>query len=136
MGNIKLKLFNRTKYEQNLKKLQARKAPIYIIEAYNRGLIGVVNEYYKIRLHKKRNLAESADNKNLMKLKEFVKKAELKMLDEAFNKKDFDFLNLMYKMTNIDILTKHRKIPANAGQLIKQGEILDLGLTKLHKKLR
>lgn len=136
MDAINIKLFNRTKYEDNLRKLKSRNAPTYIIEAYNRGFIELVNEYYKKRLNNKRGLLESESHTTTKTLLHSAKNSGVKMLEEAYKKKDLDFLNLMYQMTNIDILTKHRKIPANAGQLIKQGEILDLGLTKLHKRLK
>lgn len=136
MDAINIKLFNRTKYEDNLRKLKSRNAPTYIIEAYNRGFIELVNEYYKNRLNNKRGLLESKSHTHNKALLDSAKDSGIKMLEEAYKKKDLDFLNLMYQMTNIDILTKHRKIPANAGQLIKQGEILDLGLTKLHKRLK
>lgn len=136
MEHVTIKLFNRTKYENNLNKLKARKAPNYVIEAYNRGYIKIINEYYRQRLNSKRGLNESFTKEEIKTLEDFVKNSNMRMLEEAFNKKDLDFLNLMYQMTNIDILTKHRKIPANAGKLIKQGEILDLGLTKLHKRLK
>lgn len=136
MNETKLTLFNRTKYESNLRKLEARNAPNYIIEAYNRGLVGMVNEYYKRRLQEQRGLLEQKYCKPPKVLMQEAKNSGIKMMVEAYKKKDLDFLNLLYQMTNIDILTKHKKIPANAGQLIKQGEILDLGLTKLHKRLR
>lgn len=136
MGKINVKLFNRSKYESNINKLKSRNAPKYIIEAYNRGYISVVNTYYNNKIKAAQGLTESKNRVPIKRLKEFVEASGLLMLEEALSKKDLDFLNLMYQMTNIDILTKHKRIPANAGKLIKQGEILDLGLTKLHKKLR
>lgn len=145
---MKLTLFNRTKYESNIRKLETRKAPSYILEAFHRGYIRVINEYYNQRLERARalrsgdnTLLESVRAKTLtvdeiIFLEDMAEDSGLLMLTEASKKKDYDFLKLMYQMTNLDILTGKKRIPANAGQLIKQGEIYDLGLTKLHKKLR
>jgi transcription elongation factor len=132
---MKLTIFNKTKYLESIKKLKARNAPGYIIEAYNEGYTNVVNEYYNIKLQKlrtkklKNNVNES---KNYL---DIAKNIKLSFVQESIKKSDIDFLKAFFQMTNLDIVTG-KKLPPNASKLLKQDVIRDLGLKDLYKKLR
>ena len=60
---------------------------------------------------------------------------EAPFIREAVKKSDIDFLKAFFQMTNMDIMSGE-KLPPNAGSLLKQGIIKDLGLKDLYKKLR
>lgn len=128
---MRLTIFNRGKYIESIKKLQKRKAPDYVIEAYNNGYTDVVNYYYRIKLFNKINKIEESK----VNLLEQFKNTKLPFITEALTKRDEEFLKAFFIMTNLDIVTGKR-LPRNAGQMLKQREIVDLGLTKLHKRLR
>jgi hypothetical protein len=127
---MKLIIFDRKKYSEAMHALELRKAPSYIIEAYQEGYTGVVNAYYKIKLNRLRskgNIKESVNYNVTEAMPNFVK--------EARRNKDSDFLKAFFKMTNMDIMSGN-KLPPNAAKLIKQGVVKDLGLTDLYKKLK
>jgi len=135
---MKLAIFNRTKYIASIERLEARKAPNYIIEAYREGYAKVINEYYKskIKAHRKKEIQN--ENARIAELKTFesqVNKVNLNFITEALSQKDLEFLKAFFKMTNMDIFSGD-KLPPNASKLIKQGIVKDLGLKDLYKKLR
>jgi hypothetical protein len=132
---MKLTIFDRKKYLETIKKLEKRNAPNYILEAYEEGYTKVVNEYYKIKLDRikaknfKYSLMESKTYSDLAKTVKFS------FIEAALKKSDIDFLKAFFQMTNLDIVSG-KKIPPNAGRLIDQSSIRDLGLKDLYKKLR
>lgn len=133
---MKLVLFDRKKYIESLYKLKVRKAPSYVIKAYNEGYTLVVNEYYKEKLNKKRRSTVVKENKNfLADAIEFSKACNLDLLNEALAVKDLDFIKAFFKMANLD-LTSGDRLPPNASKLIKQRVAKDFGLKDLYKKLR
>lgn len=129
---MKIKVFNRSKYIESLRKLEARKAPSYIVEAFKYGFIEEVNQYYNIR--KARLL-----NKNLIsedtKLLNDAKEIDVGFIQEATKKKDLDFLKAFFQMTNMNIFTG-KKLPPDAAKLLKPEYVKDLGLKELYKKMR
>lgn len=51
---MKLTAFNRTVYVESLRKLKARNAPNYVIEAYKEGgYASIINKYYRLKLERK-----------------------------------------------------------------------------------
>jgi len=133
---MKLILFDRRKYEEAIRRLKAKNAPDYIIEAYEEGYGSVVNAYYKIKLERRINgLSKYSLNESTEYL-ELGKQIDLKFIQEALTKSDIDFLKAFFQMTNLDIVTGE-KLPPNAGQLIKQGMSLrGKSLKDLYKKLK
>lgn len=131
--DIKLVIFDRKKYLESIKKLRTRNAPNYVIEAYENGFSGVVNAYYKLKLTKKRSkrtvISESKRYRNL------AKNIDLNFVQEAVKKSDLDFIKAFFQMTNMDIVSG-RRIPPNAGKLLKQDIVKSLGLKDLYKKLK
>ena len=129
---MKIRVFNRSKYIESLRKLEARKAPSYIVEAFKYGFIEEVNQYYNIR--KARLL-----NKNLIsedtKLLNDAKEIDVGFIQEAAKKKDLDFLRVFFQMTNMNIFTG-KKLPPDAAKLLKPEYVKDLGLKDLYKKMR
>lgn len=129
---MKIKVFNRSKYIESLRKLEVRKAPSYIVEAFKYGFIEEVNQYYNIR--KARLL-----NKNLIsedtKLLNDAKEIDVGFIQEATKKKDLDFLRVFFQMTNMNIFTG-KKLPPDAAKLLKPEYVKDLGLKDLYKKMR
>lgn len=124
---MKVKVFNRTKYNRMLEALERRKAPNYIIEAYHLGYSNVVNLYYREKINKKRGvpslITESTHN-NYLKLME---KDNRRFIQEARKYKDTDFMKLFYQVTNMDILTGEKQ-PPSAGKLLKQMPTKGLGV--------
>ena len=131
---MKLVVFDRKKYIESISKLKLRRAPDYVINAFQEGYIGTVNEYYKIKLQNKiKNKKESIKITSV--LSEAVKNENKQFLNEAASKKDLDFIKAFFRMTNMDIMSGDR-LPPNASSLIKQGIVKDFGLKDLYKKLR
>lgn len=128
---MKLIIFNRTKYLESIKKLKIRKAPDYVIEAYNRGYIDVVNEYYKLKLENKRN---SKTNSKSGILEEY-KDSQIDIVKEALTKRDEEFLKAFFVMTNLDIVTGKR-IPRKAGGKLKPSGLTNIGFKDVFRKLR
>lgn len=132
---MKLTIFDLKKHETAIRRLEARKAPSYVIEAYNEGFTKQINDYYKVKLKKRLNktiIKESNINKSLLNK---ASKSEYNFIKEAAKKRDEDFLKQFFTMTNLDIVTG-RKLPPNAGNLVKQGIVKDISLKDLFKKLR
>jgi len=133
---MKLTIFDRKKYEEAIKRLKAKNAPDYIIEAYKEGYGSVVNAYYKIKLERrisKNFKVPLTESKRYKAMAEFV---NIKFLKEALTKSDIDFLKAFFQITNLDIFSGE-KLPPNAGELIKQGMSLrGKQLKDLYKKLR
>lgn len=135
---MKLAIFNRTKYIASIERLEARKAPTYVIEAYKEGYTNTVNEYYKLKvrgIRKKEIKNESARIAELKTLEADVNKVNISFINEALSQSDLEFLKAFFVMTNMDIISGD-KLPPNASKLIKQGIVKDLGLKDLYKKLR
>jgi hypothetical protein len=132
---MKLTIFNKTKYLESIKKLKARNAPSYIIEAYNEGYTNVVNEYYNIKLQKLRTKKLKSNVNESKNYLDIAKNIKLSFVQESIKKSDIDFLKAFFQMTNLDIVTG-KKLPPNASKLLKQDVIRDLGLKDLYKKLR
>ncbi len=135
-GNyMKLTVFDREKYNIALNKLERRKAPGYVIEAYKEGHTNVVNEYYKLKLSRKigRGSVE-LKAENAQTLESLVKFFDISMLNEAFTVKDLEFIKAFFKMANLDLVSGDR-LPPNAAHLIRQGIAKDFGLNQLFKKL-
>lgn len=132
---MKIKMFDLKKYRESLRRLEVRGAPEHVVEAYKDGYSDVVNMYYQIKLQRKlgRTLHENTgvSKKSLQKLKN----SELRFVQEAFTKRDEDFLKAFFVMTNLNIVSGER-LPPNAGKLLKQGIATPFGLKKLFKKLR
>lgn len=135
---MKLTMFDRRKHIESLNKLKKRNAPSYVIDAYNEGYVKVVNTYYSLKLQK---LKENKGRYTLKEAKAYTDYAKLveyeeaPFIREAVKKSDIDFLKAFFQMTNMDIMSGE-KLPPNAGSLLKQGIIKDLGLKDLYKKLR
>lgn len=133
---MKLVIFDLKKHETALNRLKSRKAPEYVIEAYNEGFTDTVNKYYALKLNKikKGNIKESKKtiSSNLVGL---VKDSKYSFIKEALKQRDEDFLKAFFILSNLDIVTG-RKLPPSSGQLVKQGIIKDLGLKDLYKKLK
>lgn len=131
---MKLEIFNRGNYEKAITKLETRKAPQYVIEAYHDGLVEELNIYYEAqlndRLGKPSLLIESNDS-----IIERATKDKRKYIQEALSNKDKNFLKSMYRMTNMDIFTGQKK-PMSGGDLIMQAPIKQMGVKKVTKKLR
>lgn len=132
---MKLTMFDRKKYVESIKKLKMRNAPEYIIEAYNEGFTKVINEYYKIKLARMKTKDFKYSLQESKKYTVLANKSEYKFISEALQKSDVDFLKAFFQMTNMDIVTGKR-LPPDAGRLLKQDVIRDLGLKDLYKKLR
>lgn len=131
---MKLTVFDRKKYIESINKLKLRKAPDYVIRAFQEGYINTVNEYYRVKLQDKiKNKKENI--KFTRVLSEAIKNENKQFLNEALSKKDQDFIKAFFRMTNMDIMSGDR-LPPNASSLIKQGIVKDFGLKDLFKKLR
>jgi hypothetical protein len=134
---LKLIVFDIKKHEDSLRKLKARKAPPYVLEAYNKGFIEEINRYYRLKLsaikNKKTLIKESKklDSKLIKQARQY----KHSFMQEALKKRDEDFLKAFFTMTNLDIVSG-KKLPPDIGKLIKQGTIKDLSLKDLFKKLR
>lgn len=133
--NIKLKIFDRKKYIESIKKLQLRKAPSYIIEAYKSGFANVVNEYYRIKLNKK-SLNESKQSK-LAHVDVFneYEGINIGFIAEALKKRDEEFLKAFYVMTNLDIITGN-KLPPSTGRLLRDKGIYSMDFKSIFKKIK
>lgn len=133
---MKITIFDRTKYIESLNKLKKRGAPEYILEAYRDGYISEINDYYRIKLERIRvkGRVYNESSSEVKKLLNLASSSELSFIKEALSKKDLDFLSAFFKMTNMDIMTGKR-LPHDAGNLIKQGITKDIGLNDLFKKL-
>lgn len=133
---MKLTVFDRSKYMESVRKLEKRKAPTYVIQAYKDGHTKVVNEYYKIKLsqrigrQKRSPVQENADT-----LEKLARAFNLDILNEALTNKDLEFIKAFFKMANLDLVSGD-KLPPNAAHLIRQGIAKDFDLNKLFKKLR
>lgn len=133
---MKITFFDRKKYIESLRKLELRKAPKYVIEAYKEGLVKVVNEYYKQRLKKRLNKEPIKENRiSLSFLKDPVYSQDKQFLVEALDSKDLEFIKAFFKMANLDLVSGDR-LPPNASKLIKQKMPKNFGLHDLFKKLR
>ena len=132
---MKITLFDRQKYNNAIKLLEAKRMPSYVIEAYKEGYYDVVNHYNKIRLEKK--LGKHTDTRpiNESVLKTKLKDLGLEFLNEASRKNDEDFIKSFFTMTNLDIFSG-RRLPPSAGSMLRQDVMKDLGLKDLFKKLR
>lgn len=127
--------FDIKKYKDSLRKLERRKAPNYIVEAYKEGYISVVNFYYSLKLEKRLGKKIEESTELLAEVERHLQKSDLPFVQEALRKKDKDFLKAFFMMTNMDIMSGER-LPPNAAKLLKQGIVKDLGLKDLFKKLR
>ncbi len=132
-----LTVFNKTKYVNSIRKLEARKAPSYIIDAFNLGFSKVINEYYRNKvLISKGLLAESkVDSFDLDFICTVVSKFKYGFLGEAMSNKNLEFLKSFFVMTNMDILTGN-KLPPDVSKMIMQSPVRSLGLEDIMKKLR
>lgn len=128
---MKLIIFNRTKYIESMNKLARRKAPDYVIEAYNNGYTDVVNYYYKLRLQNKRTKTENTKES----LVERYQPSEISFIQEALKKRDEDFLKAFFVMTNLDIVTG-KKLPPSVSNKIKPSGLTNIGFKDVFKKLR
>lgn len=129
---MKLKIFNRTKYIESMKKLQRRNAPNYVIEAYNSGYIDVVNYYYRLKLENLRLKTPKSSQKGLL---EHYISFPIGFIQEALKKRDEDFLKAFFVMTNLDIVTGKR-LPPRAGSGLKPAGINNIGFKDIFKKLK
>lgn len=132
---MKITIFDRTKYNKALALLEKRKVPRYVIEAYKQGYIDVVNEYNKLMVE--RTIGKKNTNSTLLESvsRDKLEATKLDFLNEAYSKKDEDFMSAFFRMTNMDIMSGHR-LPPSSGNLLKQDIIKDLGLKELFKKLK
>lgn len=128
---MKLTVYDISKHNKSIKMLEARKAPNYIIEAYKDGHANVVNKYYEYKIKKSpMSLTESK-----LDLDKLISETKLEYLKEAYSKKDYDFINLFYKFTNMDILG-NVKVPPHVGKHLKPGMPSTVKMTDLFKKAR
>ena len=91
---MELKIFDRKKYVESINILISRKAPSYVIEAYQQGFTKVVNLYYKIKTT--RAITESKiaiTTAEAFSLAGLV--SNMPMVTEALKKRDEDFLKCM-----------------------------------------
>jgi hypothetical protein len=133
---MKLTIFDRKNYIETLRKLEVRKAPKYVIDAYHEGHIATINEYYREKLRKRLRKANIEESKvNLHEVKEAVKSINKDFLTEALTQKDLDFIKAFFKMTNLDMVSGDR-LPPDASKLITQKMPKNFGLKDLFKKLR
>lgn len=133
---MKLTIFDRKEYIEALRRLEARKAPEYIIDAYHEGFVKVINEYYRMKLQKKIHKANIKENKiSLNEVKEAVRMINKNFLIEALTQKDLDFIKAFFKMANLDMVSGDR-LPPDASKLITQKIPKNFGLKDLFKKLR
>ena len=133
---MKLTIFDRRKYQEAIKRLKAKNAPDYIIEAYQEGYGNVVNAYYKKKLERRLSRNFKISLTESKRYKAMAEHVDLKFLKEALTKSDIDFLKAFFQVTNLDIFTGE-KLPPNAGELIKQGTSLrGKQLKDLYKKLK
>lgn len=133
---MKLTIFDRRKYQEAIKRLEAKKAPDYIVEAYKEGYGNVVNAYYKKKLERRITNNFKISLNESKRYTEMAGYVDLKFLQEALTKSDIDFLKAFFQITNLDIFTGE-KLPPNAGELIKQGTSLrGKQLKDLYKKLK
>lgn len=136
---MKIKIYELDKYKKGLTILEKRDAPNYIIEAYKEGHGKIVNTYY-------RNRTINAVKKNLLNIEaqeveslseahiDLLENSKLNFIKEAARKRDKKFLDTMYTMSNLDIMTG-KKLPPNSGRLYLQGYI-DSGMKKKLRKFR
>lgn len=134
---MKIKVFDRKKYIESINLLIKRNAPNYVIEAYNQGFTKVINLYYASKLNRATSITESKRYKVVSdKLDSLVEKANhLSFIKEAKNYRDEDFLKAFFVMTNLDIITG-KKLPPNAGNLLKDAGMYNIGLKNIYKKAR
>ena len=132
MNNQKIKIYNRQAYNNSIKRLEKLNAPSYIIEAYKQGHADVVNNYYKRRLANRLGFI-SRPIITEEKVKE-AKKSKVNFINEAARKQDKEFIDELFRMSNMDIMTGKR-LPPNSGELILQGSIGDSDYGK-HLKRR
>lgn len=133
---MKLTIFDRKKYLEALRRLEARKAPAYVIEAYEEGFVKTINEYYRIKLRRKLRKTNIKESKiNLTEAQEAVRLIGKEFLTEALTQKDLDFIKAFFKMANLDMVSGDR-LPPDASKLITQKMPKDFGLKDLFKKLR
>lgn len=126
---MKITIFDRKKYEDSLRRLERRKAPSYVKTAYKEGYVDVVNNYYEIKLHKRLNRKIEESVIDVFKRASNIDEPFIK---EAKRYRDEDFLKAFFVMTNLDIVTG-KKLPPNAGKLLKRDMVRDLGLKDLFK---
>lgn len=129
---MKLRIFDRTKYIESIKKLQKRNAPDYVIEAYNNGYTDVVNYYYRLRLENRRKNKPNSSNTSL--LEQYVN-FPLEFIQEALKKRDEEFLKAFFVMTNLDIVTGKR-LPPSTGSGLKPAGVTNIGFKDVFKKIR
>lgn len=130
---MKLTVFDVTKYGKSLEQLKKQNAPDYVVEAYKQGYTKVVNEYYKLLKVKttKPDILEESMNLFLS----HCQTSPIKVLREAAHKNDTNFMKAFFRMSNMDIMTGKR-LPPEAGSMLKPGIAKDLGLKDLFKTMR
>ena len=132
--NIRVTAFDRGKYTEALRILEARKAPNYILEAYHLGHSNVINAYYKDKLQTKLGRASTLEENTR---EDFLEKAKRdkhrRFIQEAKKKNDMAFIKLFYQVTGMDILTGS-KLPPSAGKLMKQVPTKGLGTTNILRR--
>lgn len=115
---MKVNIFNISKYNESILRLQKRNAPQYIIEAYHLGFIDVINEYYKNKYMK--NKKEILDEAALTELTRLAETSKLNFVRQALTEGNTQFLKQFLQMTNIDIFTGQR-LPKDYSKMMKAG---------------
>lgn len=128
---MKIKIFDRKRYIESINKLYKRKAPAYVIEAYNNGYIDVVNYYYKLKLHNKRT---GVSNSTQETFSEHFQGNHPSFVNEALTKRDEEFLKAFFVMTNLNIVSG-AKLPPSAGNKLKPSGLTNIGFKDVFKKL-
>lgn len=128
---MKIRIFNRGKYIESINKLYKRKAPDYVIEAYNQGYTDVVNYYYKLKLQNKNRNTSQMSHRTLF---EHYEGSRLGFINEALKRRDEEFLKAFFVMTNLDIVTGKR-LPPNSGSKLKPAGLTNIGFKDVFKKL-
>lgn len=116
---MKIQIFDITKYNNSIKRLEARKAPNYIIEAYESGFGEIVNSYYREKIDRIKN-KESLISESHDYIDELAKTSKHNFIQEALTANDSAFLKKFLQMTNIDIFTGQR-LPNDYSKMLKQG---------------
>lgn len=116
---LKITVFNITKYNESMKRLESRKAPKYIIEAYENGFGEIVNSYYREKIEKLKS-GKSVIEESYDYINELAKTSKHVFINEALEAGDAAFLKKFLQMTNIDIFTGQR-LPNDYSKMIKQG---------------
>lgn len=132
---MRIQIFDITKYNNSIKKLEARKAPKYIIEAYEQGFGEVVNSYYREKINNIKN-KEKPLNESYDMVYSLAEKSSLPFIKEALDAGDAAFLKKFLQMTNIDIFTGQR-LPNDFSKMLKAGfRLADDTLKDVLNKIR